>query len=309
VTINRSPTAALEWRLVQVAGTVVELHKLGDRWRAELSVGTERIVISGLAGARIPVTTLEVGRHATVTGLARRPYPGATDRRWSVVPRSQADVVVSASPAGGTGAASTGQSSSTRPVGSSAPAGAGAPPDVDLVALGEHVGQAVRVGGLISEVLADGFMLDDGTAIGKVRLTGSASDYLALLETSDAVNATGRVEVAGAGFVLVVDQAAGLVRAGDPDQGTDGTGSIAAATEPGGPVPPSADPGTSGTDQLAGGLIDGAMPGAAGLLGLALVSVASVAVTALRRYRGRRQLARRMASRLATFAGSPGGHA
>ena len=303
-TLHRPPTAALEWRLVQVAGTVVEVHKLGDRWRAELSVGTERVVISGLAGARIPVTTLAVGRHATVTGVARRPYPGATDRRWSVVPRSQADVVVSAGSGGGGDGSSSGQSTPSGPDGSAAPAGGSAPLDVDLVALGEHVGQTIRVGGLVSELLSDGFLLDDGTAVGRVRLGGSAADYLALLETSDAVNATGTVESEGSGYVVVVDEAAGLVRAGDPDQGAT-IGPAASADV----VIPSASADPAGARQLAGGLLDAAFPGAAGLLGLALASVASVAVTVLRRYRGRRQLARRMASRLATFAGTPGGHA
>jgi hypothetical protein len=303
VSLHRAPTAALEWRLVQVAGTVVEVHKLGDRWRAELAVGTERVVVTGLAGARIPVTTLEVGRHATITGLARRPYPGATDRRWSVVPRTQADVVVSAATGAAGGGSSSGQSSSAGPAGSGDPGAASAILDVDLVALGEHVGQTVRVGGLVSEILSDGFLLDDGTAVGPVRLNGSAADYLALLETSDAVNATGRVESDGSGFVVVVEDAAGLVRAGDPDQGV-----ASASGAPGEVLVPSASPAPASNGQLAGGLLDAAFPGAAGLLGLALASVASVAVTALRRYRGRRQLARRMASRLATFAGTPGSH-
>jgi hypothetical protein len=63
----------------------------------------------------------------------------------------------------------------------------------------------------------------------------------------------------------------------------------------------------AGANQLAGGLLDGALPGAAGLLGLALASVVSVAVSGLRRYRSRRLLARRMAARLATFGGAGGG--
>ena len=38
--------------------------------------------------------TLVEGRTATIVGIVRRPYPGATDRRWSIAPRSPADVVV-----------------------------------------------------------------------------------------------------------------------------------------------------------------------------------------------------------------------
>jgi hypothetical protein len=326
VMIGRPPTAALEWRLVKVVGSVAEVHKLGDRWRAELAVGTQRVVVTGLAGARIPVTTLVVGRRASIVGFVRRPYPGATDRRWSVVPRNQGDVVVSATSMTGTGAArgtgavgaggsagsgSAGQSpSSPRPGelgGSAEPA---TPLDVDLVSLADRIGQNVRVGGLISEVTSDGFLLDDGTAVGRIRLGGSAAEYVALLEAGDAVNATGRVVAEGSAYVLVVDQAAGLVRAGDPDGSTGDGAAGAAQLDPvvagdAGETTLSKDP--AGANQLAGGLLDGALPGAAGLLGLALASVVSVAVSGLRRYRSRRLLARRMAARLATFGGAGGG--
>ena len=323
VTIGRPPTAALEWRLVKVVGTVAEVHKLGDRWRAELAVGTQRVVITGLAGARIPVTTLAVGRRASIVGFVRRPYPGATDRRWSVVPRTQGDVVVSAGSTTGTGSAggaggaggnassgSAGQSPSMpRPAGPAGSAQGATSLDVDLVSLAEHIGQSVRVGGLISEVTSDGFLLDDGTAVGRIRLAGSATDYIALLEAGDAVNATGRVAAEGAAFVLLVDEAAGLVRAGDPDGttgGAAGTGQLDPVVA-GDADEPTLSQDSAGASQLAGGLLDGALPGAAGLLGLALASVVSVAVSGLRRYRTRRLLARRMAARLATFGGAGGG--
>ncbi|HLQ49828.1 MAG TPA: hypothetical protein VK233_12705, partial [Candidatus Dormibacteraeota bacterium] len=322
VTIGRPPTAALEWRLVKVLGTVAEVHKLGDRWRAELTVGLQRVVVTGLAGARIPVTTLTVGRRATIVGFVRRPYPGATDRRWSVVPRNQGDIVVSASSAAGVGSTSggggnggnsgsAGQSTSSPPPRASvASTGAPTPVDVDLVSLAEHVGQAVRVGGLVSEVTTDGFLLDDGTAVGRIRLGGTAAEYVALLEAGDAVNATGQVSAENSGFVVAVDDAAGLVRAGDPDgsAGSDATGAVPidpAAAGAAGQSSASEDP--AGAGQLAGGLLDGALPGAAGLLGLALASVVSVAVSGLRRYRARRLLARRMATRLAMFGGAGGG--
>jgi hypothetical protein len=321
VTIGRPPTAALEWRLVHVTGTVIELHKLGDRWRAELAVGAQRVVITGVAGARIPVTTLAIGRQATIVGLVRRPYPGATDRRWSVIPRNPADVVASAAPAGGagggsasgTGGSASGQSSQSRgPQGSAGLGDRLAPLDVDLVSLADHVGQTVRVGGLVSSLIDDGFLLDDGTAVGRVRLGGSATGYLALLEAGDAVNATGRVEAAGDGFLLAVDEAAGLVRAGDPDGGAGGRAEAAAPVDPGSAgdaALPAASPGSIGASRLAGGLLDGALPEAAGLFGLAFASVVSVAVTAFRRYRARRLLASRMAARLATFGGARGSRA
>jgi hypothetical protein len=324
VTIGGPPTGALEWRLVQVVGTVAEVHKLGDRWRAELAVGAQRVVITGLAGARIPVTTLAVGRRATIVGFVRRPYPGATDRRWSVVPRNQADVVVSASSTpgatstgggggsgGSSGAGSAGQPSSPRPAGSAGP-GAPATLDVDIVRLAEYVGQRVRVGGLISEVTTDGFLLDDGTAVGRIRLGGSAAEFVTSLEAGDAVNATGRVAADGSEFILVVDEAAGLVRAGDPTGSAGGGATGAAQSDPpvaGDAGQPWASDDPTAAGQLAGGLLAGALPGEAGLLGLTLASLVSVAVTAARRHRSRRLLARRMAARLAMFGGTGRGQA
>ena len=118
-TLSGGPGIAVEWRLVRVAGTIVDVHKLGDRWRAELRVGSARVAISGLPGARIPSATLVEGRRATIVGIARRPYPGAADRRFAVVPRSSADVAVSsAGSSGGNGATSRGNGTAT---------GAGAP--------------------------------------------------------------------------------------------------------------------------------------------------------------------------------------
>ena len=312
VAIGRPPTAALEWRLARVAGTVAELHKLGDRWRAELAIGSQRVVVSGLAGARIPVTTLAVGRRVTVVGLVRRPYPGATDRRWSVVPRNQADLMVSGGSGGDTGSGGGAIKHAGPSPHVAGQAGAVAALDIDLVGLGQHLGRSVRVGGLVASIVGDGFMLDDGTAVGRIRLAGSAAEYVALLEPGDAVNATGRVAADGAGHVLVVDDAGGLVRAGDPDEGG---GAAATVSEPGPPAaageagPPIPGPSAATGSMLAGGLLDGALPGAAGVLGLVLASAVSVAVTALRRYRTRRLEARRMASRLATFAGAGGGKA
>ena len=99
--LNSAPTAASEWRLVVVSGVVGDVHKLGDRWRAELTVGGDAVVVNGLAGARIAAASVVEGRRATVIGIVRRPYPGASDRRWSVVPRGPADVVIGGSAPGG----------------------------------------------------------------------------------------------------------------------------------------------------------------------------------------------------------------
>ena len=53
--LNAVPTIGHEWQLVRVAGIVLEVHRLGDRWRAEVRVGSGRVPIVGLAGARDPL--------------------------------------------------------------------------------------------------------------------------------------------------------------------------------------------------------------------------------------------------------------
>ena len=45
-------------------------------------------------GSGIASTDLAVGRAATVIGIVKRPYPTATDRRFAIVPRQRADIVL-----------------------------------------------------------------------------------------------------------------------------------------------------------------------------------------------------------------------
>jgi hypothetical protein len=297
--LSSPPTAAHEWRLVKVAGTVSDVHKLGDRWRAEVAVGGKTIVVNGLAGARIAASSIVEGRRATIVGIVRRPYPGASDRRWSVVPRSPADIEIGGATAsgGGTDGSAVGDGSD----GGAAAAGSagGSVPDVDMAALAEHVGQTVRVGGLVQELAPDGFMLDDGTAIGRIVLTGDAADFIGLVDPGDAVNATGRVEMDGDTPRLAVTDAAGLARVGDLGAGPDPAAGATQATASGG------DDGAPAQSRLAGGLLGPVEPGAAGAIGICLVSALSLAVTALRRRRARRLLAVRVGARLAGLAGAP----
>ncbi|HET9435866.1 MAG TPA: hypothetical protein VFO50_03350, partial [Candidatus Limnocylindrales bacterium] len=298
--LTKPPTAAHEWRLVRVSGTIADVHKLGDRWRAELALGSDRVVISGLVGAEIPVTSVAEGRRATITGIARRPYPGATDRRWSVVPRGPSDLSI---------AGASGTSAGGEPVADDPPAGPGAAPtaidagtpDVNLADLADHVGQIVRVGGIVTELRPGGFGLDDGTAIGPVALDGEAAEYLPLIEPGDALNAIGRVIEDGEGFTILVEDPAGIVRVGDPSLATLGGG------EPRGGNDGSqraADPGAAGgSSRVAGELLGINGAGLAGLLGMVLLSTASMAATVAHRRRARRLLTARVAARLATVAG------
>ena len=162
----------------------------------------------------------------------------------------------------------------------------------------------MRVGGLVVELAPDGFTLDDGSATGRIVLTGEAAQFLGLVEPGDAVEATGRVEAGDEidGPRLVVEGAADLVRAGD-------LGGPPASAQPSGGPPvssgtptDSASPGGVTQEAGLGGLPDPTVAGAGWVL---LMAVVSVAVTLIRRRRVRRALQVRIAARLAGLAGPP----
>ena len=296
-------TAAHTWRLVSIGGRVDGVHKLGDRWRAEIVVGAQRLVVVGQPGSGIASTALVEGRTADVVGVVRPAYPSASDRRPSVLPRSSADIRLSgaSSAAGlasvGGGSAATGTSGT--PAGGQAttsldPALAAAP-DADLVDLDGLIGQTVRVGGLVVELRPEGFTLDDGTAVGVITLSGEATDTLSLIEPGDAINVIGQVTQVDGALSVMVDDPAAIVLG----SALDGLGPIDAAAS-GEASPVDSDP--AGL-RAAGFADDGTgIPGAGvGLAGLAGISLASVAVTLLRRRHARRLLASRVAVRLAAL--------
>ena len=207
-------TTAHAWRLVAVAGRVDDVRKLGDRWRAEIVLGAQRFVVLVQPGARIANTALTEGRAAEVVGVVRPPYPSATDRRPSILPRSRADVRQAPAPASTPAAGAPGGNGSATgaaDAGARASAGPSAMP-ADLVDLDGLVGIDVRVGGLVVELRPDGFMLDDGTAIGRVVLAGSAAESAALIEPDDAINVTGVVAIQPDGLAaVIVDDPAAIV--------------------------------------------------------------------------------------------------
>ncbi len=306
--LSHEPSVAVEWQLVRVAGTVVDVHKLGDRWRAELRVGAAKVVVQGQSGAAIPSTTLVEGRRATVVGIARRPYPGTADRRYAVLPRSTSDIAVGpASPA--PGASPRGSSTArTSPTTSGAAGLDGATgrvsPDAPTFGLGDladHPGARVKVGGLVVDLVADGFTLDDGSAIGRVVLRDEAAAFLGLVEPGDAVDAIGRVELDADGVRLVVEAGADLIRLGSlgepdpsPSSSTDPAGGVAAAAPSDGPGAPLAGPvGVAGSSDPTT-LMTGC---------LALAIGGSAALALVRRRRSRRALAARIAVRVAALGG------
>jgi hypothetical protein len=295
--VQGSLTAAHTWRLVTITGRVAKVQKLGERWRAEIAVGASALVVLAQPGARIPNTTLTEGSIAEVVGIVRPPYPTASDKRPSILPRSSADLRQSGRTAAShrSGEISVGGA----PAGRSTSSGAleDRVVDADLVDLGSLIGSAVRVGGLVVELAADGFTLDDGTATGRVVLRGTAADLLDLVEPSDAINATGRVERTPADeLVVVVDDPAGIVLGSGLD----------ALDGPASPAPDGSHLAETPTDTRIAAFTDPAalLPGAgAGVVGILAVGLASVATTIIRRRHGRRLLAARVATRLAAVTG------
>lgn len=292
-------TTAHTWRLVSISGRVDDLRKLGDRWRAEVVVGAQRLVVIGQPGAAIPMASLvEVGS-VVVTGIVRPAYPSATDRRPTLLPRSPADVDRIGSPGTAPGGATGSGSTTGSAAGGTAAVGAPSPandsvPDVDLADLAASVGDRVRVGGLVVERTADGFSIDDGTATGNVVLVGEAAGWVDLVEPGDAINVIGRVEQREGTLAVVVDDPAAIFPASDVGDGDQD----AASTSAGGP----SDTATAIADDRPVAAVADAFGGPLGpsvsLAGLLLVSLASVGVTVLRRRQARRLLASRVAARL-----------
>ncbi len=177
------------------------------------------------------------------------------------------------------------------------------PSDADLVDLDAVVGRVVRVGGLVVELTADGFTLDDGTAIGRVVLRGAAREVLALVEPDDAVNAIGRVEASTTG-----PSSSSTTRRGDPGRRSGrrdpsaSARSVASAVALPDPRPP--------VDRRAGGRLAGLGNGPWRLdAGRGRARDAPGDLRRLGRRDGRsggaarRRSAARIAGRLATFAG------
>ncbi len=173
----------------------------------------------------------------------------------------------------------------------------------------------MRVGGLVSAVDGDHLLLDDGTATGELVLVGEAAPLADLLETGDAIGATGRVVSGASGPTIEVGTAADLVRLGDLGEALPIAAAPAAVGSPadGGTSPPplastagsllAVPAGTGGAPEPAPG------PLAAGI-GLTLVVSGGWAVAAaVRRRRERSRLTARIAARLAAVGSVAGADA
>ncbi len=231
VVLRRAPDAALEWRLVRVVVRIEAVHRDGETWRAEVSLGAGgSLPVAGVAAAGIPADRLREGATATITGIVRRPWPTATDRRFAIVPRSVEDLRVAPLPPGapaGTDAAGAGGIDPASGAGGSGEpatdAGAasslgetadpGDPLAVPLASVVEHPGRIVRTGGTVIRVDPLGIVLQDGRATLPVRLEPAPADGTSPAEPGEVVNAAGRVEQAEDGSVTLVADPAAILRA------------------------------------------------------------------------------------------------
>ncbi len=294
-----APGAATEWRLVRIRGTLADVHRSGDRWTAELVADGLRIPLLGLPGGDIAASTVEEGRRATVTGIVKRPYPTATDQRFSVVPRSTRDLALGTSSAS---ASSTLVATGGSPAGTAAPGTTGGPsggastpsgPDVPLADLATRVGEIVRVGGIVAAVEPNVIRLDDGTATAGIVLEGPAVELAELLQPGDVVNAIGTPEFRGE-VVLVVSDPAGVVLLGD--LGNDG------GSSPDGQLPAMANASLDSAT-LAAGRAPTSL--AAVLAALALAGAIAAALAVRRALTRRRQSQTRIQARLDAIVAAP----
>jgi hypothetical protein len=303
LTLRRAPAERDEWLLVRISGEVAKVTRIGERWRAELTLadGTAALV-QGQSGAGIASTSIVVGKRIAVTGIVRRPYPTASDRRFGVLPRSTSDIDGLGGGAGagsGAGAGAAGAppdgGAGTSAAARAAASHAAITPDTDLATLADVVGQRVKVGGLVARVAEDGFDLDDGTALARVELRGDMRALLPHLHMGEAVAATGVVELLAGAPVVVVDDEGALVRVGTLGEGLPiGDPGAPVSSEPpdgpGGPV-------TADSSAVLGG------PGTMSLFALASLAGLSVLATVLRRRVLRRRVRLALVDRLAALPG------
>lgn len=274
------PGAPVEWRLVRLSGRLAAVRRLGERWTAELETSSGRVPLVGLPGAGISATLLSSGRRATVTGIVRRPYPSASDRRFLLLPRGPGDLALGplepgARPSDGAGARSAAS-------GGIATAGPGTIGDrsialLDLGRLAESTGRLVRVAGIVREASSGSLLLDDGTGQARLVLADGAAPLASAIGAGEALEAVGRVgRRDGVPILLVVDPAA-IVRIGElgeqvpliPSAGR------AAADELASPCGPGCPPDGDGSGSLAAEPVAAAtLGGSPSLAALLLVALA-----------------------------------
>lgn len=319
--LRRPPGPADEWRLVRVTVRVVNVHRDGDSWRAEVSLGAGGdLPVTGVPRSGIPADALVEGRSATIVGIVRRAYPTASDQRLALMPRSGRDIQLAAEPregdagtiADGSGTRDTpslwvetdgsGATGSTAVEGQDGPvpgvdgASGETPFDASLAAIADLDGRLVRVGGRVTAVSAERLTLHDGSASGRVRLLPDAGASMPVASVGEVLNVTGIVERAADGqHEVIARHRSDITRAAllsahldpvRPDPEVSGSGDTADTAGGAAPEVDHPDDPSSGTDSVGLAL-------RAALIGLVLLVLASGCLAGLglmaRRARSRRR--------------------
>ena len=208
--VDRALTSVDEWRLIRVCGSIGAVTHVGTRWRVDLQVNGQQVVVLGEPAASISITSTSVGRLAMVTGVVRRSTSDSA--AFQLLPRSALDVR-----SGPTAVSSAGSPAPAEGVaGVSIQVDASGGPlsgRVAISALPGLMGSTVTVVGLVIATADGEVTIDDGT--GQMRVGGSdASAALALLEPGDALEVKGSVAQDDRGFLIQADAASILILPG-----------------------------------------------------------------------------------------------
>jgi hypothetical protein len=243
--LGGTPDASLEWHLVRIYGRVDRVTHAGTRWRLEVLVGGQRVIVLGEPASGSLPPEVE-GRTATITGIVRRSTSDSS--AFQVLPRFADDVRLGAaiSPAGSS------QSGVASAAGSGSAAGAaseeGGAERTPLADLESHLGARVTVDGIVIDLGPGEVIIDDGTATARVG-GRPASAQIELLELGDALEVSGVVAQDDLGLLVVADPEHVLVLPAEPAIATE-----ASATQDWSVVVPGASA-TSGVGELAARLV------------------------------------------------------
>jgi hypothetical protein len=200
---------SVEWQLVRVCGRIDKYTRAGARWRLDMLVDGQQVVVLGEPAAAIAVTKDAVGRLAVVVGIVRRSTSDAS--AFQLLPRMSLDFRLGPPPAALGAGVAAGSARASGAGDSSAGAGTGS---VEIGSLADYVGQSVTVAGLVTDTATSTATIDDGT--GEVRIGGpSAVDALAMLEPGDAIEVTGVVGHDDLGLIIEADPASMIDLPGD----------------------------------------------------------------------------------------------
>ena len=212
-----------EWRLAWICGRIQRITHAGTRWRVEVLVDGQVVVVLGEPAAGISIASSSVGRLALVTGIVRRSTSSSAE--FQLLPRSPLDMrvgpaaVATVDPA--VPASENGAGVSVVAAGSGGP-GDGA---IAINSLAGYVGRDVTVVGLVTATADGEVTIDDGT--GEVRVGGAnAAEALSLLEPGDAVEVKGRVAQDDRGLLILADATSIVVLPGGDAAASNGPQSV-----------------------------------------------------------------------------------